>query len=265
MGLLDEITKVLGEAGGGLVGGAGGGAAAAGITAISGLTGTEVPLFSLLQGRPAPIAGKEEEGGAAAAFDAFILQQAQDVSTQFKEALSSNNPEALQAAEEAQALLSSQVNRREEILASFTANARLQEILSTEDDSEVSMAEIQAFATSEEGRLAAQVGDVEALTPEETEFQNLLNRNTQLDVLLKEQQLAAAQRQQEFAGIMSLMEVLPSKQRADVVATLLESPIGQEFFFGEQQPTTSGIAGGGAVSPLTAADNPVLAAFRGGR
>lgn len=140
-------------------------------------------------------------------------------------------------------------SERGNIFARIDIGTEISEILSG-DDAEISAADLQRLTelTGEAEALLAPPDETEELTPEDEAFQGLLRRGTELDVLLKEQQLAASQRQQEFAGITSMLDMLPNKQRVAVMTALLESPIGAELFFGAQ-PTTSGPAGGGAVGP----------------
>ena len=139
-------------------------------------------------------------------------------------------------------------SEREDIFARIDIATATAEILGG-DDAEISAADLQKLAElSEQAEaLVAPTEEVEELTPEDEAFQELLRRGTELDVLLKEQQLEASQQQQEFAGITNLLDLLPNKQRVAIMADLLGSPIGREFFFGG--PTTSGPAGGGAVGP----------------
>ena len=200
-------------------------------------------------GRGAPREEGREEGddedGLAAMLDMSFAQRTQEV---FDQSNRARTPEEFLAANQASLELFALLNQRESLLASGTALTELQQLFDESDDSEIAIGQLDTLLSNVNTLLTPEGQIADSLSDEDQQFQDLLRRGTELDVLLKEQQLAASQRQQEFAGITSMLDMLPNKQRVAVMTALLESPIGAELFFGGK-PTTSGPAGGGAVGP----------------
>ena len=192
-----------------------------------------------------PTQPTQPEDGAAAMLNAAFAQATQDAFDQLSRA---RTPEEFIAANQSSLELFALLDQRENLLASGTALTELQQLFDESDDSEIAIGQLDTLLSNVNTLLTPEGQIADSLSDEDQQFQDLLRRGTELDVLLKEQQLSQSQRQQEFAGIVNLLDLLPSKQRVDVMAALLDTPQGQEFFFGGQ-PTTSGPAGGGAVGP----------------
>ncbi len=248
MGLLDDLKRGLDIAGGTLTGAAPPGerltSAFPSGSAIVDLFGGSLPTQEEFEAQQR---GKEDkdEDGLSAMLDMSFAQRTQEV---FDQSNKARTPEEFLAANQASLELFALLNQRESLLASGTALTELQQLFDDSDDSELAIGGLDKLLSNVNTSLTPEGQIADSLSDEDQAFQDLLRRGTELDVLLKEQQLEASQRQQEFAGIMSLLDLLPNKQRVDVMATLLESPVGQQFFFGGS-PTTSGPDGGGAVGP----------------
>jgi len=227
MGLFDDIKKGLDIAGGTITGVAPGGRITSALSgsAIEGLFGGSLPTREEVR------EGDEDKDGLAAMLDMSFATRTQEVNDQLSKA---RTPEEFLAANQAGLELFALLNQRESLLASGTAVTELQQIFDESDDSEIAIGQLDTLLSEVNTLLTPEGQIADSLSDEDAQFQDLLRRGTELDVLLKEQQLAEAQRQQEFAGVFNLLDVLPAKQRADVVAALLETPLGQNLFFGGQ-------------------------------
>jgi len=196
--------------------------------------------------------------------DMSFATRTQEVSDQLSKA---RTPEEFLAAKQSTLELFAFLNQREGLLESDVFLTEAQRIFDESDDSEVAIGELGALLSDVNASLTPEGQIAASLSDEDQQFQDLLRRGTELDVLLKEQQLAESQRQQEFAGVFNLLDVLPSKQRADVVAALLETPLGQNLFFGGQDRFSGAPNQGGTSLPSgTQSPGEVFEqAFRGGR
>ena len=218
------------------------------------------PRSGLLLQPPQP----EAEPDFASLLDMSFAQRTQEV---FDQANKARTPEEFLAANQASIELFALLNQRESLLASGTALTELQQLFDESDDSEIAIGQLDTLLSNVNTLLTPEGQIANSLSDEDQQFQDLLRRGTELDVLLKEQQLAEAQRQQEFAGVFNLLDVLPAKQRADVVAALLETPLGQNLFFGGQGSFSGAPNQGGTPLP-SGAQSPGAVfeqAFRGGR
>ncbi|KKM85987.1 hypothetical protein LCGC14_1283540 [marine sediment metagenome] len=258
MGLFDDIKKGLDIAGGTITG------------VAPGKRISETSIASLLGGfggslptREGLREGAEDEDGLAAMLDMSFATRTQEVNDQLSKA---RTPEEFLAANQSGLELFALLNQRESLLASGTALTELQQLFDESDDSEVAIGQLDTLLSEVNTLLTPEGQIADSLSDEDQQFQNLLRRGTELDVLLKEQQLGEAQRQQEFAGVFNLLDVLPAKQRADVVAALLETPLGQNLFFGGQESFSGAPNQGGTPLP-SGAQSPGEVfenAFRGG-
>lgn len=242
MGIFDDILKGVGVSEEILTGRAGGKA-----------------IASIFGGPPKP-EGEKGEDDFAALLDASFEMQRQEVASNLSKA---RTPEEFQNANQLALEFAATLAQRDALLAQGSALFNLEGAFTDTDDSESAIARVTEFTQSAEALLTPEGQIEQTLSAEDEQFQDLLRRGTELDVLLKEQQLAAAQRQQEFAGITGLLDILPSKQRTDVVAALLETPLGQELFFGGTQGFTGSPNQGGA--PLPSAGEVFTESFRGGQ
>lgn len=268
MGLLDDLKKGLDIAGGTITGAVPGGRLTSALpsgSAIEGLFGGSLPTRGeLIDGREGDTGGDKEEDLFRSMLDMSFATRAQEVNDQLSKA---RTPEEFLAANQSSIELFALLNQRESLLASGTALTELQQLFDESDDSEIAMGQLDTLLSSVNTLLTPEGQIADSLSDEDQQFQDLLRRGTELDVLLKEQQLAEAQRQQEFAGVFNLLDVLPSKQRADVVAALLETPLGQNLFFGGQGSFSGAPNQGGTPLP-SGAQSPgevFEQAFRGGR
>ncbi len=256
MGLLDDLKRGLDIAGGTLTGAAPGERLTSAFpsgSAIANLFGGSLPTpEELVAQRQGEADEGKDEDGRATMLDMTFAQRTQEV---FDQSNRARTPEEFLAADQATLELFALLNQRESLLESGSFLTEAQRIFAESDDSEIAIGQLDTLLSEVNTSLTPEGQIADSLSDEDQQFQDLLRRGTELDVLLKEQQLEASQRQQEFAGIMSLLDLLPNKQRVDVMATLLESPVGQQFFFGG--PTTSGSAGGGAVGPTVLGEGGV--------
>jgi hypothetical protein len=266
MGLLDDLKKGLDIAGGTITGVAPGERLTSAIPSGSAIAGIFGGTSTLGFGGGFDQPGEEakDEDGLAAMLDMSFATRAQEVNDQLSKA---RTPEEFLAANQASLELFALLNQRESLLASGTALTELQQIFDESDDSEIAVGQLDALLSEVNTLLTPEGQIADSLSDEDQQFQDLLRRGTELDVLLKEQQLAEAQRQQEFAGVFNLLDVLPAKQRADVVAALLETPLGQNLFFGGQGSFSGAPNQGGTPLP-SGAQSPgevFEQAFRGGQ
>lgn len=268
MGLLDDLKKGLDIAGGTITGAAPGKRLTSAFpsgSAIAGIFGGSLPTQEeLVAQRQAGVDKDKDEDadGLAAMLDMSFAQRTQEV---FDQSNKARTPEEFLAANQASLELFALLNQRESLLASGTALTELQQLFSESDDSEIAMGQLDTLLSDVNTLLTPEGQIADSLSAEDAQFQDLLRRGTELDVLLKEQQLAEAQRQQEFAGVFNLLDVLPSKQRADVVAALLETPLGQNLFFGDQGSFSGAPNQGGTPLPsgTPSAGEVFESAFRG--
>ncbi len=164
--------------------------------------------------------GQPDETGLGAMLDMSFATRTQEVNDQLSKA---RTPEEFLAANQAGLELFALLNQRESLLASGTALTELQQLFDESDDSEIAIGQLDTLLSNVNTSLTPEGQIADSLSDEDQQFQDLLRRGTELDVLLKEQQLAEAQRQQEFAGVFNLLDVLPAKQRADVVVGQLHA------------------------------------------
>ena len=268
MGLLDDLKKGLDIAGGTITGAAPGERLTSAVpsgSAIANLFGGSLPTQEEFEAQQQGKAdGGKDEDGLEAMLNMSFAQRTQEVLDQSNRA---RTPEEFLGAQQASLELFALLNQRESLLASGTALTELQQLFDESDDSELAIGELDKLLSGVNTLLTPEGQIADSLSDEDQQFQDLLRRGTELDVLLKEQQLAESQRQQEFAGVFNLLDVLPSKQRADVVAALLETPLGQNLFFGDQgsfsgAPNQEGTPlPSGAPSPGEVFES----AFRGGK
>jgi hypothetical protein len=267
MGLLDDLKKGLDIAGGTITGVAPGERLTSAIPSGSAIAGIFGGASTLGFGGGFDQLGEEDEDkdkdGLAAMLDMSFATRTQEVNDQLNKA---RTPEEFLAANQAGLELFALLNQRESLLASGTALTELQQLFDESDDSEIAIGQLDTLLSNVNTLLTPEGQIADSLSDEDQQFQDLLRRGTELDVLLKEQQLAEAQRQQEFAGVFNLLDVLPAKQRADVVAALLETPLGQNLFFGDQGSFSGAPNQGGTPLP-SGAQSPgevFEQAFRGG-
>jgi len=203
------------------------------------------PARAVIEAREDRKAAKKagEEGDSDDVLRVLLQQQVEDFQAQGR---SVKTIEDLLAWDEARAnlaefgrqlpILQEQINLLED-LPEFTEDMTAEEYLSK--------------ASGVLSQLAIKGEESAALSPEDQAFADLQAQSMELDVSLKEQELTSVKMANQQAGMMALLNMLPSKARTSTIATIMETPTLREQLF-------PGLFGGGGAAPGGTAQGDVF-------